>query len=106
MHWLVDNLPAATRVLREVTDDNVPEYSYERGYPLGFVGGTELSTNKFVEDSIPTISNPLTLTLTQPTWRMVSLTSTTIFASSSSTTRIQTPSKGAASWASRSSPTR
>jgi transmembrane 9 superfamily protein 2/4 len=36
VHWIVDNLPAATRI-RYADEFDVQEYSYQRGYPLGFV---------------------------------------------------------------------
>ncbi len=39
VHWIVDNLPAATRFITGYDDDNGPGYAYERGYLLGFVGG-------------------------------------------------------------------
>jgi len=35
VHWIVDNLPAATRVIADYEGDQ--EYSYQRGYPLGFM---------------------------------------------------------------------
>ena len=74
----MDNLPAATRVVRDVSDGNVLTYSYERGYPLGFVGGTEVSfvvqltptlksvlsqimRNKFIEVGVPYIHNHVRL---------------------------------------------
>jgi len=61
VHWIVDNLPAATRVVRDVSDGNVLTYSYERGYPLGFVGGTEIMRNKFIEVGVPYIHNHVRL---------------------------------------------
>jgi len=35
VHWMVDNLPAATRV--KASQEMEEEYSYQRGYPLGYV---------------------------------------------------------------------
>jgi transmembrane 9 superfamily protein 2/4 len=61
VHWIVDNLPAATRVVRDVSDGNVLTYSYERGYPLGFVGGTEIMRNKYIEVGVPYIHNHVRL---------------------------------------------
>lgn len=61
VHWLVDNLPAATRVVRDVSDSNALTYSYERGYPLGFVGGTEIMRNKFVEVGVDYVHNHVRL---------------------------------------------
>eukprot|EP00656_Telonema_subtile_P055610 TRINITY_DN8664_c0_g2_i2.p1 TRINITY_DN8664_c0_g2~~TRINITY_DN8664_c0_g2_i2.p1 ORF type:complete len:554 (-),score=158.21 TRINITY_DN8664_c0_g2_i2:98-1759(-) len=45
VHWIVDNLPAATRVY---TDDTEQEFSYARGFPLGVMNGKDAYINNHV----------------------------------------------------------
>merc|ERR1719197_2463915 len=40
VHLIMDNLPAATKMIREMPDGKTITM-YDRGYPLGFVGSTE-----------------------------------------------------------------
>merc|ERR1712216_726943 len=58
VHWIVDNLPAATKVMREDAS-----FSYERGYPLGFVGGSQVMNNKYIEEGVPYIYNHMRLVI-------------------------------------------
>ena len=40
VHLIMDNLPAATKMIREMPDGKTITM-YDRGYPLGFVGSAE-----------------------------------------------------------------
>ena len=65
VHWVIDNLPAATRYMTGFsTDGNAPIYAYERGYSMGFVGGAHpVVFNRLAKAGVLSISNPVTLTL-------------------------------------------
>jgi transmembrane 9 superfamily protein 2/4 len=67
-HWVVDNLPAAYRLNLYTTDPDAPpeqQYSYERGFLIGFVGGdlTYLShqAQRNAQAGVPYINNHLRL---------------------------------------------
>merc|ERR1711966_255814 len=67
-HWVVDNLPAAYRLNLYTVDPDAPpeqQYSYERGFLIGFVGGdlTYLShqAQRNAQSGVPYINNHLRL---------------------------------------------
>jgi len=63
VHWIVDNLPAATRVLRDTPNSADLTATYERGYPIGFVGGTEMVRNSHTAEGVPYIYNHVRLVI-------------------------------------------
>jgi len=65
VHWIIDNLPAATRFMTGFSPDgNQPLYGYERGYHLGFVGGSSgLIYNRLAKDGVKYINNHVRLVL-------------------------------------------
>jgi len=64
VHWIIDNLPAATRYMTGFSaDGNTPIYAYERGYSLGFIGGSPIVFNRLAKDGVPYINNHLRLVL-------------------------------------------
>jgi hypothetical protein len=64
VHMIMDNLPAATKMFREMSDGKVVTM-YDRGYALGYVGGSERGaaagapTNKHAKAGVPYIHNHL-----------------------------------------------
>jgi len=64
VHWIVDNLPAATRYMTGFSPDgNAPVYAYERGFSLGFMGGSPVVYNRLAQEGVPYINNHLRLVL-------------------------------------------
>jgi transmembrane 9 superfamily protein 2/4 len=64
VHWIVDNLPAATRYVTGFSaDGNTPIYAYERGYAMGFIGGSPIVYNRQAKDGVAYINNHLRLVL-------------------------------------------
>merc|ERR1712216_70624 len=64
VHWIVDNLPAATRFMTGFSaDGNTPQYGYERGYHLGFVGGSGLVYNRHAKDGVRYVNNHVRLAI-------------------------------------------
>lgn len=67
-HWVVDNIPAAHRLdLYNVDPEATPEhkYSYERGFLVGFVGGSKdyasHQPERSAKENVPYINNHLRL---------------------------------------------
>jgi transmembrane 9 superfamily protein 2/4 len=64
VHWIIDNLPAATRYMTGFSSDgSTPIYAYERGFSLGFIGGSPIVFNRLAKDGVPYINNHLRLVL-------------------------------------------
>jgi transmembrane 9 superfamily protein 2/4 len=62
VHMIMDNLPAATKMYREMADGKVVTM-YDRGYALGFVGGSDRAAaavvNPHAKPGVPYIHNHL-----------------------------------------------
>jgi transmembrane 9 superfamily protein 2/4 len=64
VHWIIDNLPAATRFMTGFSaDGKEPTYAYDRGYYLGFKGGSPIVFNRLAKTDVPYINNHLRLVL-------------------------------------------